>query len=254
MRLLYYILLLSLVQLGVVRSSFARNDLPNFLKNSAFVEIGEEKIAFPKINNELVLVPKEHYDFVRTFVPESNRLLLAYVSSKDLKLLTDRTKYGLIRRYAIVQIPKNGEHKNISKNDFIRFKEYIEKDYNMLKINPKQLKAQTGQILKELEMPESEFLSESPIFLGKLFSKDNSFGYAQLNTYIIGESKIKLIGAAIFIRVKKKLIFAYLYFNYENINTLDELEETAENWATRIIDTNRRYFKIKNKSHKNRSW
>ena len=78
-----------------------------------------------------------------------------------------------------------------------------------------------------------------PIQLGCIISKQDAYGFIAIAPLSTNGTTTNMAGSTTLVRVKKRLIFVYLYSEYKNEETLKWLRETTEVWVDAILNANK---------------
>jgi len=77
-----------------------------------------------------------------------------------------------------------------------------------------------------------------PEMLGGVFQKTDASGFAMLLAIKQDDRSVTMAGGFAILRVKQRLIFAYLYRKYESPSTVSGLRVNLEAWADAILAKN----------------
>ena len=78
-----------------------------------------------------------------------------------------------------------------------------------------------------------------PEMLGGLFRKPDAASVAMLLAYKQGDRTVTMAGGIGFIRIRQRLIFAYLFRRYESPDTVNWLRKNLEPWVDAILAKNK---------------
>ena len=192
------------------------------------IEVGGVKIDVqaPIGFHEISSLSPETRNLAETMTPPSNRLLAIFVSEDDLGRIMkgEVPKFG---RYMLLQVFRELENTNISNGQFRQL--------------VAQIKAQQNTLPKEYELSQKMKIGEH-VPLGVFFEQSNAIGFASLVKYQAEAEGEKLdyvvAGGTSFIRVKQKVLYAYVYGTYENQDDLNWVRSKSREWVNSLLTFN----------------
>lgn len=199
------------------------------------VQAGGTEIIIP-IPDQYVEVGDEH----RFFPDEApNRLLAWFVKLEDMKKFSSDNK-EILNRYMQIQISKGAENRTISASDFSKVAASVSKQQNADYAKSMQ---EVNRILKKLAMaskdiPEVEI--SHPKSLGTFLKTDRAVGFLMLMSVSSKEQEkpIPVLCGGTIMRVREKLIFAYVYAEAHDKDAMQWVKSTSRQWAESIIKVN----------------
>ncbi len=75
--------------------------------------------------------------------------------------------------------------------------------------------------------------------LGGVFEKTDAAGFAMLLALKQGDRNVTMASGVAMLRVKQRLLFAYLFRKYESPETVSLVRKDLESWADAILAGNR---------------
>ena len=75
--------------------------------------------------------------------------------------------------------------------------------------------------------------------LGGIFQKADAAGFAMLTAFKEEDRSVTMAGCTALLRVKQRLVFAYLYRTIESPDTMSWLRKNIEEWSDAILAKNR---------------
>lgn len=91
--------------------------------------------------------------------------------------------------------------------------------------------------LKSLNI-DTEVSLGKPVQLGTLFSKQDAYGFGMISPVSVGTRVMTMgMGGAV-VRVKKRMLFVYLFSQYQNEESIEWLRSTTEQWADAMLKQN----------------
>lgn len=178
----------------------------------------------------------------RDLVPASpnNRLLAIFVPSKDLPAVASGTPTD-IESYMQVQVPRQGEDRSIGATEFKKLTTEIrqKQDKGWEEVRGEINKKLSDAAWESKDFPQLEV--GKPIPLGTFLDKENAYGFAMLMTLNEpGRPKpITMVCDGCFLRVKDRLLFAYIYKKYDGKKSIDAVHRTSQVWVDQILGANK---------------
>lgn len=182
-------------------------------------------------------------DKVRTtlfdlLTPSANRLLTAYVPTPTLDKLNAGTTAGHLDVYAMVEVSRRAEYADLSAQAFQK----VTADMGpaLGKIDAQKIGDVTEEIntrLKSLGTKPIEVGHPEP--LGEFFQKTDASGFGMLMAVKNDDSSDTMAMGLAVLRVKNRLLFAYLYRRYESPETVNLLRKNLETWTDAILASNK---------------
>jgi len=102
----------------------------------------------------------------------------------------------------------------------------------------KESEEEFNRRMKSLDLTNMQVKLGQPTQLGVFFSKQDILGLGMIMGYEMGGSTIKMGATIILMRVKKRLLFIYLYAEYINDETIKWLRNEGEKWSDEILKAN----------------
>jgi hypothetical protein len=203
------------------------------------VQAGGVLLTLPGPNSDFV----ESGDKLRTtlfelLVPSSNRLLSAYLPPHAISDLSAGKSAGAMDAYAMAQVPRRAEYADCTPQAFAQILKSLEPSMGKLPADKVgQVEEEMNARLKSLDIGRIEF--GHPEMLGGVFQKDDASGYAMLMAMKQGDHTTTMAGGFAVLRVKQRLVFAYLYRKYESPDTINWLDKNLEAWSDAILSKNK---------------
>lgn len=202
-----------------------------------------------KAGGVLLTLPGPNPDFVESgdklrttlfelLVPSTNRLLSAYLPPQAISDLSAGKSAGAMDVYAMAQVPRRAEYVDCTPEAFVQILKSLEPSFGKLlgeKVG--QMEEEMNARLKSLDIGRIEF--GHPEMLGGVFQKDDASGYAMLMAMKQGDHTTTMAGGFAVLRVKQRLVFAYLYRKYESPDTISWLNQNLEAWSDAILSKNK---------------
>lgn len=202
-----------------------------------FINVGGVTIKIPLIDSSFVEVGFTNRKNMEILVPNTNKLLCAYVLAKDLPyLLTGSNNENCLSKYSMIEVEKTLESKYVNSADFVTLVNYIKKN-DIFKID--MIKGAEKEINGRLEKLDLSHLKlGQPTPLGCFFSKKDLFGQGFLMAY--EENGVTKVTAklSILIHVKTRYIMIIINSYYKGNETIKWLRIVGEKWGDKILKAN----------------
>jgi hypothetical protein len=178
------------------------------------------------------------------FVPPYNRLIAAFVPSNEIDLANDKTP----SRIALIAVSREYESRRIEETDFNLIVDGVRKQFDSnVESYAKENEEEFNKRLKSLNLDSIEVTFEKPISLGTLFSLPGAAGFGTIlqvsanNSSSKPESDVSLTKAlsVLFVRVKDRVVFAYIFADYKDQETAKWLRKASEDWCSEILKENK---------------
>ena len=202
---------------------------------------GGVPIVIPAPTEEMREVGPDIREYLELLiVAKGNRLLASFVSEDDLERLTRRDENLLLTKYASVQVPRRGEDTNVSEYMFEQIVELASVRIKEMMVS--SLEEAAEELNRRMEAMNIDDLKTSfgqPIHLGRLFSSDRAFGYGTIIPVSVGNRTTNRCVGATLLLVKQRMLFVYLYTDYQNEESVNWIRSVGEKWVNAIIAANR---------------
>lgn len=197
-------------------------------------------IIIPPPIMEMSEVGYDKREFMEVFVAPSNRLIAAFVLTKELPTLAAGANNPMLSKYAMIQVPRRGEYMDCRESDFKEVTDGAKKTFgDVMSSSMKDAEDEFNRRMKSLDLEEATISLNKPIQLGCLFSKKDAYGFGMIMPFSMGGENMKIAMGATLMRVKQRLLFVYLYADYKDENTVKWLRRITENWADAILKANK---------------
>jgi len=172
------------------------------------------------------------------FAPAANRLLTAYLPARYLGDSNGGKAVSSFDVSAMVEVPRQAEYIACKPQNFAELlkglestmgkfdADHVEQVENELNIRMKSLGT------KPIEMGHPEML-------GGIFQKTDASGYAMLMALKQEDRSVTMACGFAVLRVRERVLFAYLYRKYESPDTVRSLRKDTETWADLILAKNK---------------
>jgi len=224
----------------LMQASFASS--ANFTIGVGGTEIS---IPAPEGFHEISKLSSETRDHFETFTPPDNRLLGVFLLEEDLGLLM-KDETPDVRRYMLLQSYRKLEDYDLSRREFDELADSIKEQNNSLmqevKREVESLLAATSEKLSEEYQTSVAFQVSNSVPLGVFLERRNAIGYANLTKYETAiEDEVEnstMIMSISLLRLKNRLLYAYVYERYETQESIDWVRKTSTQWAKAMLEAN----------------
>jgi hypothetical protein len=174
--------------------------------------------------------------FFELLVPSPNRLLTAYTPPSKIDLIGKVKDPGL-DWYGMVEVPRLAEYTDFTPDTFEEVVQAM--DTSLGKVAAEQ----TGNAMDEINLRLKE-LGGKPIeighqeMLGSFFREADAAGYGMLTGFKREEKTLTMTIGMAAVRVKQRLILAYIFRKYESPETVALLRKDLGSWADSILAKN----------------
>ena len=182
---------------------------------------------------------------MEVFVPDSNRMVAAFMPAAELKSYQEGNKVGLAR-YALVEVSRKSESSEFSATDFQDVADSIDKQYASsadsaaMDAQIKEAEAEINSKMKAADPNVASTTLDKPVILGRFFSKPDVYCFGMVLPVTSNDATASKMAAMMLMRVKNHMLFVYLYSEYKGDETVQWVRSTEERWAQAIFDANKR--------------
>ena len=196
-------------------------------------------VAIPTPEKSFTEVGSEKRDSFEFMVPSRNRLLCAFVLTDYLPHLKNPATG--VDRYMVVEVSRYIDEKNPEITTAI-FEQVIavakQEVGDTSKLN-NTAHATAEEINNKLKAVQNskDISIDKLIPLGTIFQTTDAYGFLIDGVVSSGGTATRIIGGANLIRVRNRLIFAYVYGS-EAESSLKWVQTTSEEWTRKILAAN----------------
>jgi len=225
--------------LFILISTLAHADTQNFQVGVGGTIID---IQAPHKFHEVTSLFPEFERFFKTITPQTNRLLGALISEEDLQRANENQEPKL-NRYMMLQVAYQMENKSVSSAEFQDLTSTIKKLQKTLlqKIKDKTADEVTNNFSEEYKIPVDIKIGE-PVPLGTFVEQSDAYGFGNLMRYKVslGEKEIEydMVTGISFLRVKSRVLFAYVYCLYESEKDINWAKSKSIEWIDSMLKLN----------------
>lgn len=212
------------------------------------IEVGGTMINVPSPTgfHEISDLSPETRKRAETMTPPQNRLVAVFVSEADLRRImkSDAPEFG---RYMFLQVFRDLENRNISRSQFQQLGTQIKQQQNTLSTKLKDkansfIEGAADKLSKDSAISLSLKRGEK-VPLDVFLEQSNAVGFAMLAKYQVSAEGEKfdhvVVSGTSFIRVKQKVLYAYVYSTYESQEDLRWTQLVSRKWVNNILESNK---------------
>ncbi len=230
---------------GIVMAQSGNNTPANGAEDQSH-EAGGVTVAIPVPWTGTVELDSDHRAAMNQFVPPYNRLVAAFVSPDDLQKINSGDR-STPPRIALVAISRQYEFQNVSESDFKIVIDGVRKQFDSTADSyAQENEEEFNRRLKSLDLDNVKITFEKPVSLGILFSKRNAGGFGTIlqvsasdaSARPASEVSSRKLLSVLFLRVKNRVLYAYIFADYKDQETVKWLRKASEAWADQILNAN----------------
>jgi hypothetical protein len=215
-----------------------KNDTATNTNDVLAYRVGGTPIVIPPPTNDLVETGQDYRVVMEFLAPEQNRLVAAFVLPSDLAIIKSGGK-SMFSEYALVEVLRRGEFMEVSAKDYKDVADRLEQQFGtVLDTAIKEGEDELNHRLKAMKLDDAKISLDKPVQLGCFFSKPDAYGTGIIMQVTKNENTTNVVTGIIFLRVKNRMLFAYLYSVYKDQETVKWVRKTTEDWADAILKAN----------------
>jgi hypothetical protein len=211
------------------------------------LQVGGVTIEAPSLPgfNEITKVSPDVVALAQTMIPATNRLLGVYLSDWDYEKLVNGEAPDF-DRYMFIQVHRELENKNISRSDFGEISTQLKAQQDTILDDVREdvgkiFDSASDQISKDYDVSLDMQLGDQKS-LGVFLDQPNAVAFTSLVKYqgsLEGESfDYVMAGSTMLMKVKRRLLYVYVYSQYETQADVDWVESRTSELANLILTTN----------------
>ena len=228
-----------IVLIGIVISSaYSQQAQTQSVKYQTF-KAGGRTINLPNPIDQMTEVGYENRELMEIVIPSTNRLIAAFVLDNELPKLLEGDDDFVLSEYAMIQVPRRGEYYDCGASDFKEVIRGAEKEFGkVVSSSLEEAEDEFNRRMKSLDLEEYSMDIGKPIQLGCLFSKKDAYGFGMIMPVTGAGVTVKMVAACIMARVNNRLLFIYVYKEYQNEESVQWIRSTSEKWIDSILLAN----------------
>jgi len=174
---------------------------------------------------------------MEVFVIAQNRLLSAYMIPSEIPRFSQREENLILSKSAAIQVFRQGEYQDFKESDFNELVEYEKTDAGAeLSSIASDTEAEMNRRLDSLNLDKVNITT--PLELGAFFSKPNTYSFGMIVKYSDSGKSWTTVISTTYIRVRERLLFAYVTATYKDNETIAMVRKVSEDWADAILAAN----------------
>ena len=202
-------------------------------------KVGDKEINIPLLSNQFEFIDEEYNAVMEIFIPPTNELLCGFILKTE-NFIIETGADDPLSYYAMVQYPKQQQYTNISEYDFKTLENEMKQmlgngEYDEYFENSEDL---LNNRLDKLDLSNFNVEIGEPVSLGTLIKKKNVYAFGMITPYKIQGNTITKSMLGILIRVKERIIFVYIYDDFNGKGGIEKIVDLGEDFADRILYLN----------------
>lgn len=199
--------------------------------------VGDASISLPAPPGQGLVELGNGRGYFDAAVPDSNRLMAAFVLEKDVPAL--HTGAGkVLTPYALVETLRAAENSSVSASDFKDLVDSVSKQIGaVLDSSFKESEDSFNQRMKSMNL-NAQVSFGKPVTLGTFFQKTDAYAFGMMAPVTANGTTTNMVVGTILLRVKSHIVFAYFYTVYKDDQTPGEVRAMSEHWTDAILGAN----------------
>jgi hypothetical protein len=199
--------------------------------------VGDASISIPAPPGEAMVELGNGRGYFDAAIPDSNRLMAAFVLEKDVPALHTAAN-RVLTPYALVETLRAAENSNVSASDFKDLVDSVTKQIGtVLDSSFKESEDSFNQRMKAMNL-NTQISFGKPVTLGTFFQKTDAYAFGMTAPVTANDKTTNMVVGTILLRVKSHIVFAYFYTVYKDDQTPGEVRAMSEKWADAILAAN----------------
>ncbi len=175
--------------------------------------------------------------FFELLTPSPNRLLTAYAPPSKIDMIGKIKDPGL-DGYGMIEVLRQAEYTDITPDAFEQVVKAM--DTSLGKVAAEQAGVTADEInLRLKQLGRKPIEAGHPEMLGGFFREADGAGYGMLTAYKQDEKTLTMASGMAVVRVKQRLIFAYIFRKYESPDTVALVSRDLGSWVDSILAKNK---------------
>jgi len=199
---------------------------------------GLKSIVIPPPTADLSEIGSDYRVLMESTVPDTNRLLAAFLSAEDSANIRSGTS-KTFSRYALVENLRRAEFIDIDADTFKQVSDGTAQQFGtVLNASMKDYEEELNHKLKAMRGTDTTMTLDKPMLLGVFFSKPNACSFGMIDSISSAVSSVKMVAGITILRVQNRLIYAYFFSAYKDEDSVQWVRKTSEQWADAILKAN----------------
>jgi len=200
---------------------------------------GLKSIVIPAPTQDLGEMGSDYRVLAESFVPDTNRLLAAFLTPED----SANVRAGISKafsRYALAETLRRAEFSEVDENSFNQVCATTAQQFGaVLNSSLKDQQEEMNNKIKAMRGSDTTVSLDKPVMLGTYFSKPNACSFGMISNLSSAGNAVKMIGGITILRVQNRLIYAFVYSEYKDEESAQWVQKTSEQWADAILEANK---------------
>lgn len=199
---------------------------------------GGKSIVIPAPEGDLIEIGDDYRVVMDPVVPDTNRLLAAFVLPADAKIIRSGSTAQL-EKYALVEVPRRAEFVDVTPDAFKEVTDSVAQQFGgSLDTSLKNQEDEFNRRLKDLNPNAAAVTFDKPVPLGVIFSKPDACAFGMIMLISSKGATVKMIASVGVLRAQDRILFVYIYRKYEGDDTVEWIRAISEQWADAILKAN----------------
>jgi hypothetical protein len=201
---------------------------------------GLKSIAIPPPTSDLAEIGSDYRVLLEPLAPDSNRLIAAFVLPDEAAAMRAGSSSGGLKQYALVEMPRRAEFATITPDLFKQVEDAMAAQFGAdLNASLQDQQDALNRRLKALNGDAATVSLDKPVQLGALFSKPDACAFGAIMPISVKGATVKMAAGIVVLRVRDRVIFAFLYTDYKDESAVAWVHKTSEDWADAILSANK---------------
>jgi hypothetical protein len=239
-------LCLSLILFADRHSLLAQDKNPNDVPQSEIHHAGGVAVVIRPPWQGMVELGADRRIFMDQFVPPYNQLIAGFVNADD----ASKVGPGVVKappQIAMMAVSRQYESTDIKEDGFKMIVDNVAKQFeSTAESYAKENEEEFNRRMKALDLDNIKITMEKPVSLGCLFSTPNSVGFGTILQVSATNSEekpakghsVQKALSVLFVRVRNRVLFGYIFADYEGPDTVKWLRKVSSDWSNAILTAN----------------
>lgn len=199
---------------------------------------GGKTVVIPSPESGLLEIGDDYRVVLDPVVPDSNRLIAAFVAPQDAQTIRSGSNVQLLK-YGLVEVPRRAEFIEADRDAFKQVSDAMAQQFgSSIDTSMKNQEDEFNRRLKELNPNAPAITFDKAVPLGIIFSKQDACAFGVIMPVSAKGNTIKMITSIGVLRAQNRILFLYLYSVYKDEDTVKWLRATSEQWSDAILKAN----------------
>ena len=199
---------------------------------------GLKSIVIPQPTADLSEVGSDYRVLLDSLVPDTNRLLAAFLTAED----STNIRSGVAKpfgRYAMVENLRRAEFADINADLFKQVSAGAAAEVGAaLDSSMKDPQVELNHKLKAMLGSDKTITLDKPLQLGAFFSKPNACSFGMIESVSAAGNSTKMVVGMTILRAQNRLLYAYVVSPFKDEESVQWVRKISEQWADAILKAN----------------